>query len=90
MARSKISKSKPGETVVATAPPPPVVQDEPVMQIDDPDSKEGRRQRKRKINVAELFRRKPSTSKTYQPESPAAVPAKKIKIEEPEERVNFS
>jgi hypothetical protein len=77
------------------ATPPPVMQELP---IEDPDSKEGRRQRKRKIIVSELFRRKPSTSKganNHSSDSPAPKKPKlekvekveKEKVEEPDDKV---
>jgi hypothetical protein len=62
------------------------------LPIEDPDSKEGRRQRKRKIIVSELFRRKPSTSKANNHSSDSPAPKKpkleKVeKLEEPAEEI---
>ncbi|XP_059478568.1 PHD finger protein 20 isoform X2 [Neocloeon triangulifer] len=82
---SKISKSKTSDLL----PSPPTLVALPAAlepQVEDLESKESRRQRKRKINVAELFRRKSSTSKPMTSESSTPVPAKRLKTEEPEEQ----
>ncbi|CAB3366649.1 Hypothetical predicted protein [Cloeon dipterum] len=85
LGKSKISKSKPTDiSQYSPSAPLPAPQNQETPVGEDLESKESRRQRKRKLNVLELFRKKSCTPKST-PESPAPVPAKRLKIEAPEE-----